>query len=122
MKPYGKRILFFTAGSLALSAGVIGIFLPVLPTTPFLLLASFCFVRSSERIHQWLIQHPVFGDYINNYMTHKGITKADRRKALCFLWLTLGLTIIFSNSLHLRVALAVIGSLVTAHLMRLRVL
>lgn len=122
MKPYGKRILFFTAGSLALSAGVIGIFLPVLPTTPFLLLASFCFVRSSEKIHQWLIQHPVFGDYINNYMTHKGITTSDRRKALLFLWLTLGLTMVLSNSLHLRAALAVIGTLVTIHLMRLRVL
>lgn len=122
MKRYGKRFLFFTAGSLALSAGVIGIFLPVLPTTPFLLLASFCFVRSSEKIHAWLIQHPVFGDYINNYMTHNGITKTDRRKALLFLWLTLGITIIFSSSLHLRAALAVIGTLVTLHLMRLKTL
>jgi uncharacterized membrane protein YbaN (DUF454 family) len=56
-----RRGLFLVAGGLALALGAIGIFLPLLPTVPFLLLAAFCFARGSERVHNWLLSHPVFG-------------------------------------------------------------
>lgn len=61
------RSLWLIAGGLALAFGTVGIFLPLLPTVPFLLLAAFCFARGSERLHHWLLSHPVFGPPIENW-------------------------------------------------------
>ena len=78
------RLLLVIAGSISLAFGVIGIFLPVLPTTPFLLLASFCYVRSSERLHRWLLEHRVFGKYIYNYEVHRAIPKKTKISLDCW--------------------------------------
>jgi hypothetical protein len=67
MIPSTKRTLLIIAGFLSLGFGVAGIFLPLLPTTPFILLAAFCFSRSSERLHQWLLQHPRLGSLISDW-------------------------------------------------------
>lgn len=122
MNHIGKRSLFFIGGAIALALGFLGIFLPLLPTTPFLLLASFCFVRSSNRVHQWLIQHPLFGSYISNYLNHGGITKKNRTVAIGFLWTSLGASIVLATSLPLRIILMIIGILVSWHLFSLRLL
>ncbi len=122
MSNLGKKSLFFIGGSISLTLGFIGIFLPLLPTTPFLLLASFCFIRSSERIHRWLIQHPLFGTYLNNYIHHGGITSKDRIKALLLLWAGLGFSSFIAPNMHLKLFLLLIGSLVSLHLFKLRTL
>ncbi|MEI4485388.1 YbaN family protein [Frigidibacter sp. MR17.14] len=67
------RILWATLGSLALALAVIGLLLPLMPTVPFALAAAFCFARSSERIHQWLLNHRHLGPPIRNWQERRSI-------------------------------------------------
>ena len=75
-----------TAGIFALSLGIIGIVVPLLPTTPFLLLAAACFVRSSEKLYAWLLHHKWFGEYIRHYREHRAITLRAKIVILVLLW------------------------------------
>ncbi len=68
------RIVWLLAGLLCLGAGVLGVFLPLLPTTPFLLLAAFCFARGSARLHDWLVTHPKLGPPITQWREHGAIS------------------------------------------------
>ena len=77
-------------GWISVVLGVLGIFLPVLPTTPFLLLAAACFVRSSPRFYQWLVEHPKLGGYIIHYLNGEGIPKRAKFIAICMIWITMG--------------------------------
>ena len=72
------RILWGLAGLLALLLGAIGAVLPIMPTVPFVLLAAFCFSRSSERMHQWLVEHPIFGPGIQNWRKHGAIARRTK--------------------------------------------
>ncbi len=74
-----KKALWLTLGLLSTLLGIIGIALPLLPTTPFLLLAALCFAQSSERMHSWLMEHPTFGPIILNWQEHGAI---DRRSKI----------------------------------------
>lgn len=80
------RPLLIAAGTLALGLGVLGMFLPVLPTTPFLLLAALCFARSSERMHRWLVTHPRLGRYVAGFLYGGGVPRSAKRAALLTLW------------------------------------
>ncbi len=84
-----KKIALFTVGWLALALGVLGIFLPLLPTTPLVLLASWCFARSSKRFHTWLLNNATLGPIISRWEAGEGITPAVRNRALIVLWITL---------------------------------
>lgn len=117
-----KRVVFFVFGILFLTFGIVGVVVPVLPTTPFLLVASFCFVRSSEKMNAWLLNHPVFGDYIKNYLEHRGIKRSDRRKSLILLWLGIGIAIVFQSKFFVQVMLFLIACLVTIHITRLKLM
>lgn len=75
------RLIWLIAGILSLGAGLIGVFLPLIPTVPFMLLAAFCFARSSERLHDWLVNHPRFGPQIVNWRAHGAISKSAKRLA-----------------------------------------
>ena len=70
-----KRIGLVTVGLASLALGAIGIFVPLLPTTPLVLVAAFCFANSSERLHQWLLDHNVFGPLIDNWRRHGAISR-----------------------------------------------
>ena len=113
-----KRILLITAGVLSVFLGTLGLFIPLLPTTPFLLLAAACFVRSSDRFYYWLIHHRIFGTYIRNYREKGGITVKHKIITLCLLWIAIILTILFLIShLILQFFLFAVGFLVSLHIL-----
>ena len=82
------RPFLIAVGSVSLALGVLGIVLPVLPTTPFLLLSTFCFARSSERLHTYLVNHHVLGEYISNYQ-NATMTRAHKVRTIVMLWLSI---------------------------------
>ena len=111
------RALLIACGTLCVLLGVIGIFLPLMPTTVFLLLAAACYARSSERFHRRLVEHPWLGSYIRQ---RQGMTVRQKAFTLTLLWATLGATIIWTaHALWLRALLALIGLGVTLHVARL---
>lgn len=118
MKPL-KRNLLIACGILCILLGLIGIILPVLPTTPFLLLAAYCFARSSERFHTWLVTNGLFGQYIQNFQDGRGIPRRTKALAITMLWLIIGISaVFFVSSWWLRVALVAVAIGVTIHLVR----
>ena len=112
-----------TIGLVALGLGLIGIVVPLVPTTPFLLLAAACFMRSSTRLHSWLINHKWFGSYIKNYQEHRAISRRARLMALVLLWAAIGYTSFGLVTLGwLRLLLVTIAAGVSIYLLRLKTL
>ena len=120
--PLRKGLLIFI-GILLVGLATVGIFLPLLPTTPLLLLAAACFIRSSDRLYRWLITHKWFGLFIKNYREHKATTKHAKVVILLLLWGSLGYTIIgVLSALTVRILLLLIGVGVTLHVLSLKML
>lgn len=117
-----KKYLLIGLGILSLVLGVIGIFLPVLPTTPFLLLSSFCFLRSSKRLYTWLINHKVLGIYIYNYITYKSVKANTKVFALVFLWVSMIISISIVPFVYIKILLVAIATGVTIHILSLKTL
>lgn len=115
--------LLFAAGVVSLSAGVVGVFLPILPTTPFLLLSAACFLRSSHRIYTWLTRQKILGPYIENWTRYRAITLPAKIASIAVLWTVLAATIIFAlSSPFMRMLLILVGTGVTVHLLFLKTL
>ncbi|MFO7896234.1 MAG: YbaN family protein [Candidatus Cloacimonadales bacterium] len=87
--PLWIRVLLIAGGSISVGLGVLGIFLPILPTTPFLLLAAFCYARSSEKFYIWLLTNRWFGEYIRNYREKRGVPLKVKIYTLLLLWITI---------------------------------
>ena len=83
------KYLLIILGSICLALGVIGIFLPLLPTTPFLLLSAALYVRSSDKLYQWLIHQKYLGEYIRNFREHKAIPLRAKIISITMVWITL---------------------------------
>ncbi len=116
-----QRFLWATAGSISLGLGILGIPLPLLPTTPFLLLSAYCYARSSERFYYWLINHRLFGEHIRNYRDHRGTTFQVKTGAIAMLWITISLSATFAVSLlWVRLLLLGIAIGVTIHIASLK--
>lgn len=113
------KALLIVVGSVSLALGAIGIFLPILPTTPFLLLSAYCFARSSKRLHTYLITHKTFGTYISNYY-NKAMTRRDKVRTLTVLWLGITLSVLLIGKLIPAIILPIIATLVSIHIIRLR--
>jgi uncharacterized protein len=115
------RTLLFVAGTFSLTLGAIGVFLPILPTTPFLLLSAACYMRSSERMHKWLLGNRWFGEYIRNYQEGKGIPMKTKIVAMAILWAAIIYSAFFAldEILVAQVALLIIALGVSVHLIRL---
>jgi hypothetical protein len=95
-------------------------FLPLLPTTPFLLLAAVCFMKSSSKAHAWLLSNRWCGEYLKNYRENKGISKRQKIFSLSLLWVSIGYSLLFATErLWLRALLIVIAAGVTFHIARL---
>jgi len=117
-----KKCFLILAGSISLVLGIIGIVIPVLPTTPFLLLASFCFLRSSRRLYHWMLNNRVFGPYVYNYLTYRAIKRSVKVVTLIFLWLTLTVSIVLVSNVYLRIFLVAVGAGVSIHVLSLKTL
>jgi len=116
MRTTAKRRLLIGAGTLSTGLGIIGIFIPILPTTPFLLLAAACYMRSSERFYQWLINNRIFGAYVRNYIEGKGMPIRIKIFTILLLWLAIGLSVTFGvQNIVIRIVLICIAIGVTAH-------
>lgn len=116
MKLLAKTLLI-ACGTMSVALGIVGLFLPLLPTTPFLLLAAACFARSSEKLYDWLLGNRWFGKCIRNYREGKGIPPRRTAVAIALLWVTIGYTAIVAVSLlWIRLVLLVIAVGVTVHL------
>lgn len=115
------RALLIAAGALFVALGVLGIFLPLLPTTPFLLLAAWFFARSSKRFLDWLLNNRLCGPYIRNYRDGLGISRRRKALTVAFLWLTIGTTSLFAvSSWWVRAGLFVVAVGVTTHLLMMK--
>jgi uncharacterized membrane protein YbaN (DUF454 family) len=113
-----KRWLLIGAGTASLFTGLIGIIVPVLPTTPFLLLAAFCYWRSSPRLYKALLRQRYIGPYIKNYLEKKGMSLAAKIWTLSLLWIGVGCSAAFlTDSLVVRIILLAVLTGVTTHIL-----
>lgn len=105
------RVLFNLAGVIALGLGIAGIFLPLLPTTPFVLLAAACFARGSERFHQWLLANRTFGPMVQEWESHRSLPYRTKITAIVLMSLTMAISIaFFVHPVWLKSALALFGT------------
>jgi uncharacterized membrane protein YbaN (DUF454 family) len=105
-------------GTFSVGLGVLGILLPVLPTTPFLLLAAACYARSSQRFYDWLLNSRYLGRYIRDYREYGGPAPGTAAVVLLLLWATLGLSAgVLVSSTAVRVVLFLVGLGVSAHIL-----
>jgi hypothetical protein len=110
-----KALLIFT-GTVCVALGVLGMFLPLLPTTVFLLMAAYCYSRSSERFHTWLLTNRLFGPYIKNYKSGKGISVRQKISTISILWVSIGVSIWLVGGFWITLLLLAIAVAVTVHL------
>lgn len=114
------RYLYIVTGSIAFVLGMVGLLLPVVPTSPFLLLTAFCYARGSERFYLWLITNPHFGEYIRALRNGEGIPLRIKVYAIVMLWATLGSTIVFIVPLWtVKLILTLVGLGVTVYIAQL---
>lgn len=114
------RLALLSIGWLAVSLAVLGVVLPLLPTTPFVLLAAGCFSRTSARCHRWLLAAPLIGPVLDHYQSGCGIAPATRIKAIAWVWVGIGSSLVWVvQATLLRVLLLAIAIAVTVFLWRL---
>ena len=114
------RIVLLVAGWLAMALGLAGVFLPLLPTTPFLLLAAACFVRSSPALHARLMAHPRLGPFLEQWRRERSIPRAAKQRAYVLVVACFALSIALVDSTPLRLGLAALGLGLLVFLSRLR--
>lgn len=120
VSPFAKYFYLVT-GFILVAIGVIGIFLPLLPTTIFLILASMCFLKSSPRANEWLRNHKILGGYIDNYQNKTGLTRNCKIANIITLWTSISLSaLLFTNELFIIIVLLVIAIGVTIHLLMIK--
>jgi uncharacterized membrane protein YbaN (DUF454 family) len=111
------RILWFSGGLLSVVLGTLGMFLPLLPTVPFLLLAVFCFAKSSPAWAAKILHHPFIGKPLREWLQYKGIRKKDKIFSVSFLWVSILISIFFVTVFWVRILLIIIAIAVTMHLL-----
>ena len=111
-----KKILLIAAGFTALGLGLVGIALPVLPTTPFILLSAICFSASNSRFSRLLQKNKYFSSYIDNYKNKTGIPGSVKIGSIIFLWTSLLVSMILLKKDYLYILLPVVGVCVTIHI------
>ena len=104
------KALWVIAGSVFVVLGAFGVILPGLPTTPFLILAAACYIRSSQRLYDWLIANKTFGPYLRDYREGKGIPKRAKKIALIMMTIFVGYAVLFAlDDLFVRIVVLILG-------------
>lgn len=122
-RPDFRNRLYIAGGFFFVALGALGILLPILPTTPFLLIAAGLFLRSSGRLYLWLTNHRYLGPFIRNYRLYRAVPLSTKLFALIFLYITIGYSVIFVlENWWLRAFLMGIALWATIHILHLRTL
>ncbi len=112
------RILYTIFGLVSLGLGILGIFLPVLPTTPLLLLAAFLFLRGNRKLYEWLMNHPKLGPYITDFMVHKSIPLHVKIVSISLIWITLlNCAVFIAPNWALRIFFVLLAAAVSIHIL-----
>ena len=115
-----KSVILVILGFVFLLLGAIGIVLPVLPTTPFVLLSAVCFSSSSKKYNDMLLRNRVFGPYIENYRTGQGISIKRKAVSIVFLWTGLIISMVIVGTIFIYIVLGLVGIGVTVHLLMIK--
>ncbi len=116
-----RKVALIFFGTIFVGLGVLGMFLPLMPTTVFLLLAAYCYSRSSERFHQRLLNNRWLGKYIKNYQSGQGISFSQKVTTIAVLWASIGFSVWFvAGSFWPTLLLATVAIGVTIHLLWIR--
>ena len=114
------RWFFMGLGSVLVAIGILGVFLPLLPSTVFFLMAAACYGKSSPAAYRWLTTNRWFGRHLKDYREEKGATLTAKIFSIGSLWLGIGLSEYVIDNLWLRLALVLVAGGVTAHLLMLK--
>ncbi|HWP45090.1 MAG TPA: YbaN family protein [Blastocatellia bacterium] len=116
------KIVFNLLGSMFVLLGVLGVFLPLLPATPFLLLASACYVKGSERLHRWLMNNRYLGSYIKNFRERRGMPLSAKVMTIGIFWGSILVSLWRIDSAAVQPVLLIIGVFVTLLILRIKTL
>jgi len=115
-----KKLTLMLLGSVLISIGAIGIFVPLLPTTPFIIGAALCYSHSTSRIYNRLIRNRYFGPYIGNYKTGAGLPLRHKLQGVAALWIALIISSFMIDSLILNIIFIIVGAAVTTHILLIK--
>ena len=113
------KAVLVTLGTICLILGAIGVVVPLLPTTPFLLAAGACYAKSSTRMHNYLYNHRIFGDYLRNYEKRE-MSTPHKVKTLALMWVGMGISMLLVGKLAVAIILGCVATAVTIHIVRLK--
>jgi hypothetical protein len=113
------RVVLVVGGSVSLALGVIGVVVPVLPTTPFLLLAAACYARGSDRLYGWLLGQPSLGPIIRQWRASRSLPPGVRTRALVVVAITFAVSLVLVDALLLRVMLVLVAAILMTFLVRI---
>ena len=112
------KVIYLSLGMLSLGLGILGIPLPILPTTPFLLLAIACFARSSKRFEKWLYHTKLYQSYVADFRETKSISKERKKKIIIQIYVLMGISIFFAPILWVKIGLFCLTVFITYYLFK----
>jgi uncharacterized protein len=115
-----RKVLFNILGTIFVGLGIAGIILPLVPATPFLLLASACYLRGSDRLHSWLMNHRLMGPYLRNFKEHRAMPMQAKIGTIAVLWISIIASAYAIDRLTVQITLVVIALCTTTYILRMR--
>ena len=115
-----KRLVLTVLGFICIGLGAVGVAIPVMPTTPFVLLAAFCFSAGNIKFYEWLRHNRVFGQYLENFRTKQGVSVGFKIISITFLWTGLIISMVIVRTVFIYAVLGIVGICVTIHLLLIK--